>query len=146
MKLSELMTRQVRTCPPDAPLSECARMMADVNCGAVPITQGKELVGIITDRDIVLRAVAKGKDINNSKVSECMSKGCITASPDTDAHEAAALMARKQIRRLPIVQNGELAGIVALGDMATVNIHVNEAGEALSSISAPAEPGAHGAH
>lgn len=143
MKLNQMMTKNVRTCSPDSTVQEAARIMSEVNCGAVPVTQGDKVVGIITDRDIVLRCVTKGSDPSTGKVSDCMTRDCVTATPDMDAHEAASLMARRQIRRLPVVENGKLCGIVALGDMATVNIHVNEAGQALSDISEPAQPGAH---
>jgi CBS domain-containing protein len=143
MKVNDLMTRNVRTCEPGDPIAEAARIMAEVNCGAVPVVDGDRVVGIVTDRDIVLRGVAKGKDTTNCKVSDCMTKDAVCCNADTDAHAAADLMASRQIRRLPVVENDRLVGIVALGDMATVNIHVNEAGEALSSISEPARPGAH---
>lgn len=137
------MTRNVRTVTPDSTIQDAARIMSEVNCGAVPVCQGDRVVGIITDRDIVLRCVAKGGNATTGRVSECMTSDATCCSPETDAHEAASLMARRQIRRLPVVENGRLCGIVALGDMATVNIHVNEAGEALSGISEPARPGAH---
>lgn len=143
MKLNQLMTRQVRTCSPDSSLSEAARIMSEVNCGAVPVVEGQKVVGMITDRDIVLRAVAKGQAGQNAKVRDCMTSQVIHCPPDTDAHTAARLMAEKQIRRLPVVENDRLVGIVALGDLATQQIHVNEAGDALSSISEPAQPGAH---
>ncbi|HWI60792.1 MAG TPA: CBS domain-containing protein [Symbiobacteriaceae bacterium] len=143
MKLDQLMTRNVRTCSPDSTVQEAARIMSEVNCGAVPVVQGEKLVGMITDRDIVLRCVAKGGDATKGKVSDCMTSDVTTCTTDTDAHTAANLMASKQIRRLPVVENGRLCGIVALGDLATVNIHVNEAGDALSSISEPSRPGAH---
>lgn len=143
MKLHEMMTKNVRTCSPDSSVQEAARIMSEVNCGAVPVTQGDKVVGMITDRDIVLRCVTKGGDPTTAKVGDCMTRDCITATPDMDAHAAANLMAQRQIRRLPVVENGRLSGIVALGDMATVNIHVNEAGQALSDISEPAQPSAH---
>lgn len=120
--------------------------MAEVNCGAVPVVDDSDrCVGVVTDRDIALRVVAKGKG-PDTQLSECMTKEVITCTPDTDAHKCADIMAEKQIRRIPVVENGKLVGIIALGDLATVNIHVNEAGQALSSISEPAQPGANGAH
>lgn len=143
MKLKQLMTSEVRSCSPEDNLSEAARIMSEVNCGAVPVVEGQKVVGIITDRDIVLRAVAQGKDGQKTKIRECMTSSVIHCPPDTDAHRAASLMAERQIRRLPVVENDRLVGIVALGDLATQQIHVNEAGDALSSISEPAEPGAH---
>jgi CBS domain-containing protein len=139
-----MMTQQVRSCSPADPVSRAAKIMSEVNCGAVPIVEGQKVVGILTDRDIVLRCIAGDKDSNNCKCGDVMTRGATTITPDTDAHQAAGMMAQKQIRRLPVVDNqGNICGIVALGDMATVNIHVNEAGEALSQISTPAQPGAH---
>lgn len=142
MKLHELMTREVRTCAPDAPVADAARIMAELNCGAVPVVKDQRVIGIVTDRDIVLRAVAKWQD-GTAKVEQCMTGSVVTASPDMDAHVAADLMAQRQIRRLPVVENDRLVGIVALGDLATVDIHINEAGDALSQISTPSRPGAH---
>lgn len=142
MKIGEIMTRNVRTVRPDSPVQEAARIMSEVNCGAVPVVENDRVVGIITDRDITLRVIAQGRG-HETRVSECMSANVITCGPETDAHECANQMARRQIRRLPVVENGRLVGICALGDLATVRIHVNEAGDALSSISEPARPGAH---
>ncbi|MEW8979668.1 MAG: CBS domain-containing protein [Symbiobacterium sp.] len=141
MRLRDLMTTNVRTCQPNSSLVDVARIMAEVNCGFVPVVEGKRPVGVITDRDIVLRAVALGKDVRTLPAREIMTSPPITASPDTDAHEAADLMAAKQIRRLCVVERDSLVGVVALGDLATEQIHVDEAGEALSSISEPAQPG-----
>ncbi len=143
MKISEIMTKEVRTCPPEAKLTDVAKVMADLDCGCVPITQGQTLVGVVTDRDIALRAVAQGKDPNQTTAAECMSKSVVWCSPETDAQEAADMMAERQIRRLCVCEGERLVGIVALGDLATVDIHVNEAGAALSSISEPAYQGAH---
>lgn len=143
MRLRDLMTTDVRTCTPDTPLSEVARIMEEVDCGFVPVVDGGRLAGVITDRDIVLRAVAKNRDIRTTTARDCMTSPAITAGPETDAHEAADMMAEKQIRRLCVVDGGRLVGVVALGDMATEQIHVNEAGEALSSISEPTPPRAH---
>ena len=143
MRLRDLMTTDVRTCTPDTPVSEVARIMEEIDSGFVPVVDAGEVTGVITDRDIVLRVVAKDRDVRTTTVRECMTSPAITAGPDTDAHEAADLMARKQIRRLCVVDGGRLVGVVALGDMATERIHVDEAGEALSSISEPSQPGTH---
>lgn len=139
----ELMTRNVRTCTPETSLRDAARIMSELNCGSLPVVRGERLEGIITDRDIVLRCVATGRDPGTATVRECMTAPAITASPEMDAHACADLMASRQIRRLPVVENGRLVGIVALGDLATERIHVDEAGQALSQISQPAQPGAH---
>jgi len=137
------MTTDVRTCSPDTSIVDVARTMAEINAGFVPVVEGGKVVGVITDRDIVLRAVAKGADLKSTFVRDCMTKPAVTVSPDIDAHEAADIMAQKQIRRLVVVDGSRVVGVVALGDIATVDVHVNEAGRALSDISEPARPGAH---
>ncbi len=140
MKLRELMTPQVRTCTPDTTLSEVAALMAQLNIGAVPVASGGQVQGMITDRDIVLRSVAQGQNPREVRAAQCMTQPVVTATPDMDARAAADLMANRQIRRLPVVENGQLAGIVALGDLATVSIHEDEAAQALSEISEPSQP------
>lgn len=143
MKVRDLMTKNVRTCNAESSLTDVAKIMSDLNCGAVPVTEGQNLVGIITDRDIVLRTIAKGQNPTGMKVADCMTRSVKTCTSDMDVHEAADLMSNSQIRRLPVVDNGKLCGIVALGDLATINIHVDEAGQALSDISTPSQPRAH---
>lgn len=143
MKLRELMTTEVRTCTPESSVQEVARLMAELNVGAIPVVSGDRVQGMVTDRDIVLRAVARGGNCGAARVGDCMTREVVTGAPDMDAHAAARLMGEKQIRRLPVVENGRLVGIVALGDLATVSIHEDEAGQALAGISEPAQPGAH---
>ena len=135
MKIKDLMTTNVSCCQETDAVQSAAQMMEQNDCGSVPVcdAQGK-VVGMLTDRDIVLGVVAKGRP--DAKVSDCMSRHVVTCTPDTDAHEAADLMAQFQIRRLPVVDSDQkLCGIVAIADLATINIHINEAGEALSKIS-----------
>lgn len=135
MKVEQIMTTDVQCCCGTDSIQKAAQAMKNYNCGSVPVCDNKKVIGVITDRDIVLKGVAQGKA--NCRVEECMSNKVVTSSPDTDAHEAADLMAQHQIRRLPIVNaSGELCGIVSIGDLATVDIHINEAGDALSKISA----------
>lgn len=134
MKISEIMTTDVRTVSANDSISEAANIMKQLDIGAVPVLDNNLLVGIVTDRDLVLRAVAEGKNTNES-VATVMTKDITSASPDMDVHKVADIMAAKQIRRLPIVENGQLVGIVAIGDMAVESIFENEAGEALHSIS-----------
>jgi CBS domain-containing protein len=131
----EIMTTNVQVCAPSDSVTAAAKIMRDVNCGSVPVCEGKKVVGMITDRDIVLNCVANDKDCKSVPCSESMSSGVITCSPDTDVHECARMMSDNQIRRIPVVENGEMVGICAIGDLARVNIFVNEAGEALSHIS-----------
>ncbi len=134
-KVQDIMTKHVEVCAPHDPLTEAARIMRDINCGSVPVVEGKKVVGMITDRDIVINCVANGNDCSKVHCHDCMTTEVISCTPETDAHECARLMADHQIRRIPVIQNGQLAGICAIGDLATVDIHVNEAGDALSQIS-----------
>ncbi|MBE9913193.1 CBS domain-containing protein [Paenibacillus donghaensis] len=131
----DVMTKDVKICAPHDPVTAAAKIMRDINCGSVPICEGKKVVGMITDRDIVLDCVAAGKNPGDVHCHDCMTTNVITCSSDTDAHECAKMMADHQIRRIPVVDSGELVGMCAIGDLATINIHVNEAGEALSRIS-----------
>lgn len=133
--VKDIMTKTVQFCTSQDPVTKAAQIMREVNCGSVPVCDGKRVVGMITDRDIVMDCVADGKDIKTVLCRDCMTSNVISCSPETEAHECANLMAEHQIRRIPVVQNGELAGICAIGDLATINIFVNEAGEALSHIS-----------
>ncbi|MBX5437577.1 MAG: CBS domain-containing protein [Alicyclobacillaceae bacterium] len=136
MKVKDMMTSNVSFVQPSDSIQKAAQIMQSINCGSVPVCENNKVVGIVTDRDIVLKAIAAGK--TNATVQECMTTNVVTCTPETDAHEAADLMARHQIRRLPVVDSsGKLCGICAIGDLATVDIHVNEAGDALSRISEP---------
>ncbi|MCQ6275578.1 CBS domain-containing protein [Bacillus sp. V3B] len=135
--VSEVMTKDVKVCTPHDSVTAAAKIMRDINCGSVPVCEGKKVVGMITDRDIVLNCVADGKDGNSVHCGDFMTTDVITCSPDTDVHECARMMADQQIRRIPVIQNEEMIGICAIGDLATVNIYANEAGEALSQISKP---------
>ncbi|RKD22482.1 CBS domain-containing protein [Caminicella sporogenes DSM 14501] len=139
MKVRDLMTRDVTTADLNSSVAQIAQNMKDLNVGAIPVCdKNNNLVGIVTDRDIVLRNVAEGK--KSAKAQDVMSSQLITVTPDTHVHEAARIMSENQIRRLPVVENGKLVGILSIGDFATQNIYVNEAGEALSEISKPSRP------
>ncbi|MDH6670655.1 CBS domain-containing protein [Paenibacillus sp. LBL] len=131
----DIMSSNVKVCTPQDSVSTAAQIMRDINCGSVPVCEGKNVVGMITDRDIVIKSVADSKDINTVTCQHCMTTNVVSASPDTDVHELSRTMAEHQIRRIPIVDQGELVGMVAIGDLAKVNIFVNEAGDALSQIS-----------
>ncbi|MBX6394465.1 MAG: CBS domain-containing protein [Alicyclobacillaceae bacterium] len=135
MKLKDLMTTQVSTVSPTSTCRDAAKIMKDINVGSVPVVDSDKLVGICTDRDIVLKCVAAGKDPATTAVKECMTTQPVTGTPDMDAHEASDLMSKHQIRRLPVVDQGRLVGMVAIGDLAVTAIHQDEAGEALSGIS-----------
>ncbi|MBO8129249.1 MAG: CBS domain-containing protein [Peptococcaceae bacterium] len=139
-KLQELMTKNVATVSPQQTVAEAAQIMSQYNIGVVPVVENGNVVGILTDRDITLRTTATGQDAKTMKVQSVMSTDVVTATPQMDVHEAADLMAKRQVRRLPVVENGQLRGIVSLGDLAVENIYQNEAGQALSDISEPAAP------
>lgn len=133
--IRDIMTKDVKVCSPQDTLTAAAKIMRDINCGSVPVCEGNKVVGMITDRDIVINCVAEEKDCKSVHCQDSMTSDVITCSPDTDIHECARMMSENRIRRIPVVENGEMIGICAIGDLATVNIHVNEAGEALSHIS-----------
>lgn len=137
MKIIEVMTREVQTCQTNDPVEKAAKIMEQGNVGAVPIIdQAGRLTGIMTDRDIVLRGVAKNKDLKMTTCEELMTGEVKCCEPHTEIHEAANMLAQHQIRRLPVVDNqGRLVGICAIGDLAVRDIYINESGEALSQIS-----------
>jgi CBS domain-containing protein len=112
--------------------------MKEWNVGAVPIVDNQKLVGMITDRDIVLRCIAE-KHPASSKVEEIMSKRLITVTPDSTTQEAAKIMAKNQIRRLPVVEGDQLVGIVSLGDFAVDELTDDQAKVALTEISEPGQ-------
>lgn len=132
--LRDIMTGDVEYCTPVDNVYEVACKMKDSNVGAIPICENDQLLGMITDRDIVIRGVAE-KQPNSTKVTDIMSDHLITADPTMSVDDAADLMAKHQIRRLPIVDNNRLVGICSLGDLAVHQETDDEAGYALSEIS-----------
>ncbi|WML49376.1 CBS domain-containing protein [Neobacillus sp. PS3-34] len=133
-KIREIMTDKVESCTLLDNIYEVAVKMKELNVGAVPIVDKNKLVGMITDRDIVIRGVAE-KHPGSTKVEDIMSNDLITISPDASSEEAVRLMADHQIRRLPVVENGQLIGIVALGDFAVRQLTDDQAKKALTEIS-----------
>ena len=118
-QIRDLMTENPRTTTPDAGVIEAARIMRDDDVGLVPVVDGDRLVGTVTDRDIAIRVVAEGRDPSSTTVGEIASKDLVTIDPDQDLDEALRLMARHQVRRLPVVEeDGRLVGIVAQADVA----------------------------
>lgn len=138
MELKDIMTTNVATVQRDTPVEDAARIMKEHNVGSVPVCDGDRVVGIVTDRDVVLREVADGS--TGKTCGEVMSSNPITGTPDMDVRKAAKIMSDYQVRRLPVVDNGRLMGIVALGDIATEPKLVDEAGDALNDISKPDKP------
>ena len=135
MKVDEIMTKSVVTLKSDDTVEKAATLMKEHNIGSIPICEGSTVKGIITDRDIALKSVAGGKDSKSQSISEIMSTNIVNGSPNMTVDEASKMMSQNQIRRLTIVDNNNLVGIVALGDLATENMSNEMAGCALSSIS-----------
>ena len=136
MKLREIMTRQVVRIHPEEPVSVAARMLQHYNVGVLPVCDGSGRVcGLVTDRDLVTRCVASGRDPVTTRIREVMTRNVISAREDMDAAVAAHLMGREQIRRLPIIENGKLCGMVSLGDLANREQTSLDAGDALADIS-----------
>jgi CBS domain-containing protein len=119
MNVRDIMTPRPRACPPDAMLNDAARLMLEADVGEIPVIgEGLEVVGVITDRDIVVRCVAAGGDPRTTKVQSCMTAPALTLAEDATLEECARLMAGQQVRRVPIVDaNGALRGIVAQADL-----------------------------
>lgn len=131
----EIMTAVVRTASPGDPLNLVSAMMRDGDMGSVPIVDGEKLIGIITDRDIVVRAVADGKT-PDTPVSEVMTTEIFSVRPDAFVFEAIRLMGDRQIRRVPVVdEHGRLAGIIAMADIALETEDQREIAETLEDIS-----------
>ena len=133
MKISDVMSTNVAEVGPRDTLQTAAAKMAEINVGSLPVTDQGRLVGVITDRDIAVRAVANGSAAD-AAVESAMSKGAVTVSADTPVQEAAELMRDKQIRRLYVVDGDSLKGVASLGDFA-LEAKTQEAGETLKEIS-----------
>ncbi|WP_274361569.1 CBS domain-containing protein [Paenibacillus thermotolerans] len=133
--VAEIMETDIVTVTLKDNIYEVALKMKLHNIGFVPVVEGKQLLGVITDRDLVIRGYAE-KHSGSTAVKEVMSdQQVITVTKDTSVDECAKLMAKNQIRRLPVIENNELIGVVAIGDLAVRDMTEDEAGEALSKIS-----------
>ena len=136
MRVKDLMSTSIVSVKPETSIEQVARQMRQADVGSIPVCDDRDQVlGIITDRDIVIRALSTG---NNQKTAkEIMTRNPVVASPNMNVHEAALLMAKNQIRRLPVVDNNRMMGVMSMADLARKNIYVDEAGDALSAISKP---------
>ncbi|WP_339147832.1 MULTISPECIES: CBS domain-containing protein [unclassified Sutcliffiella] len=132
--LNNIMAKNIITIEATQSVKEAAALMQQHNIGSIPVIQNGQLAGIITDRDITIRTTSQGLDAN-TPVSSCMSSNIVAGNSSMSVHEAAQLMAQNQIRRLPVVENNQIVGMVALGDLATIQEYQNEAGQALTNIS-----------
>jgi CBS domain-containing protein len=141
MQIKEVMTRGVEVIRPEDTLQEAARKMKSIDVGPLPVCDGERLVGMITDRDIIVRATAEGRDPKTTPVKEAMTPGIVYVFEDQDLEEAATLMKERQLRRLVVLdRNKKLVGILSLGDIAADTNDEELSGEVLEKISEPSEP------
>jgi CBS domain-containing protein len=141
MRIAEIMTRDPEVVASDSFLQDAAMKMQDLNVGMLPIRDGDRLVGMLTDRDITVRATAQGRDPTKTQVREVMTPDVIYCFEDQDVSQAAKLMQDKQIRRLPILSREKrLVGIVSLGDVAVHSGQQDTVSETIKEVSEPAEP------
>lgn len=137
MDVGDMMSTELVTCSPNETLSQVAQKLQQEDIGSCPVVEQDKLVGIVTDRDITVRAVAKGMDVNSTHVSEVMTTDLVTGSPAMTLEDACRLMADNQIRRLLIVEDDKLVGIVAQADLA-IDLEEDEMlAETLEKISEP---------
>ncbi len=140
MQIREIMTTSVESVTPDTDLVTIARRMKELNVGSLPIVENDRLLGIITDRDIVVRAIAEGRNAQSEQVRAYLTPNPTTITADADVRDASELMAREQIRRLPVVDGERLIGFVAIGDIAVDAGKDKVVGDTLEKISEPAQP------
>ncbi len=139
MQLKEIMTTDVEIVRPESSVREAAKKMRSLDVGALPVCDGQRLLGMVTDRDITIRATAEARDPEKTLVRDCMSAEVVYCFEDQDARDAERLMQEKQIRRLPVLtREKQLAGIVALGDLATKTGDVQQVGRTIQEVSEPA--------
>jgi CBS domain-containing protein len=134
--ISELMTSNPCAIDADKPVAYAAKMMKDEDVGLAPIVEGDRLVGTLTDRDIVVRVVAEGKDPQTVTAREVASTDLVTIDPQQDLDEALQLMASNQVRRLPVVEQGRLVGVLAQADVAR-EAKEKQTGQLVEDISQP---------
>jgi len=141
MNVEDMMTSDPACCTPDTKLEEVARMMVDCDCGEIPVVESFESkipVGVITDRDIVCRVVAKGLNPLEVQASECMTKPAITVDIQSSLEDACQIMEENQIRRVPVTGDGKICGIVSLADVAE-ELGREDSGEVLRRVSEPTQ-------
>lgn len=139
--LRDIMTRNVEIIAPEATVQEAAKKMQDLNIGALPVCDGDKLTGMITDRDLVMRILAEGRDPKTVTVSDAISTDVVFCFEDDGVEKASPLMAQHQIRRLPVMSSTKrLVGMVTLGDVAVHGKNPEASGDVLQQVSIPAHP------
>jgi CBS domain-containing protein len=132
--IRDVMTSEVRACEPGATVVDAAKVMAKEDVGPVPVVEDGRLTGIVTDRDIVVRVVAEGRDPGSTTLGEIASTDLVTISPDDDLDTALKLLAENQVRRVPVVEGDRLVGIVSQADVARLGSDA-KTGEVVEEIS-----------
>lgn len=135
MEIKDIMTKSVVSIAPNESIEIAARTMKQYNIGALPVCANGKLCGMLTDRDIVTRCLAANRQPGNTQVRQVMTEQVTSVRPDMDTAVAAHLMGRLQVRRLPVVEDGKICGMVSLGDMAVREETVIDAGDALADVS-----------
>jgi CBS domain-containing protein len=140
VKVKEVMTYEPACCVVSTSLEDVAKMMVECDCGEIPVIDSEDSrkpIGVVTDRDIVVRTIACGKNPLQMTAGDCMSQPCVTVSPDTTVDECCRILEKHQIRRVPVVDvNGTCCGIVALADVA-LNAQPTTTGEVVREVSEP---------
>jgi len=140
LRCSDIMTKNVTVCAPQTVLRDVAEKMQDDGIGSIPVVDGGRLMGIVTDRDIVCRVIAEGRDTRAATVSEAMSEDVVTCGPDESVHDAIRKMGEHQIRRIPVCDtNGRLRGIISMADIALEAERDRDLADALERISQPTQ-------
>ena len=136
MKVRELMSLDICFCEPDETVSNVAKKMNEYHVGSIPVCNtNKNVVGIITDRDITLRCVACNKDVNTTNVSDIMTTSVCCCNSDTDIQDATKLMSDMQVRRIPVLEKNKIVGIISLGDLAnSKNVSAKEVSDTVENI------------
>ncbi|MGN6712297.1 CBS domain-containing protein [Anaerocolumna jejuensis] len=137
MKVKDIMSTDIACVSCSDSVEKCAQLMKQHDVGSIPVCDNEKVVGIVTDRDLTLRSIAESQDWKSQKVSDVMTKSPSLGSPDMNVRDAAEIMSREQIRRLPIVENNSLVGIVALSDISLEPALSDSAEDTLRDISRP---------
>jgi CBS domain-containing protein len=134
--VKDAMTSEVKTATPSQSLTDVARLMKQEDVGSLPVVEGDRLVGVVTDRDIVVRGIADGSDPHAIKAGDIASRDVVTVRPDDDLDDALRLMGQHKVRRLPVVDDGQLVGVVAQADVAQ-EAKEKDVGHVVEEISKP---------
>lgn len=134
--VSEVMNTRVVSISSHEQITKAAQLMSQHNIGSIPVVDNGQIKGMLTDRDIVLRCVAQGKDPSHVKAGDIMTTGTVYITPHQSVDDAVRMMSYEQIRRLPVVEDGKLAGIISLADLARMRDHT-EVAQAICEISKP---------